>query len=140
VLAAVLSLASVSAGAATTPGAPPSGAGAHGKPPSGLTKPTAAGMVTALADGVITMKGSGQPAVTVDYASSTTFRTMSGSSSASALKVGDFISVVGTKSSTGTVTAKSIMIGAPPGKMGRGPGGRPSGNGVAPHHTTPAGA
>ncbi len=66
--------------------------------------------------------------------SATTYKTMTGSqgatatTSASALKVGDFVGVQGTKSSDGSVTASSIVIsaGPPPGsRVGPVKGGRP---------------
>ena len=79
--------------------------------------------------------------MTVVYSSSTTFKTMAGtrgsgttsSSSAAALKVGDFVGVDGTKNADGTVDASSVTIGTgmPPGGRGGPPGleGAPPGQG-----------
>ena len=82
--------------------------------------------MTALSGDDITVQDQSKAAHTVVYSASTTFRTTSGASSASALKVGQFIAVQGTTDTDGNVTAKSIVIGAkPPGKMGPGSGGKP---------------
>jgi hypothetical protein len=134
-LAAVLSLSAVTAGA-TTPsgGTPPTGGGQHGGPAGGM-RPTASGKVTSVSGDVITLsvRTKSTPTVTVDTTASTTYRTMTGSTTASAVKVGDFVSVQGTKASDGTVTAKTVMVGtAPPGKMGAPGGKRPSGQKGAP--------
>jgi hypothetical protein len=134
VLAAVLGLGvatGAGAGAATTTPSR-SGAAAHGAPPGGMGRPTVAGQITALSGNDITVETNAETSVTVDYSSSTTFKTGAGptggtSSSASALKVGDFIGVTGTKNSDGSVTAAAVMIGRPP-QMGKGgPGGMPKG-------------
>jgi hypothetical protein len=138
-LAAVLSLgvATGVSGAATTTG--DTGA-AHGHPPEGtMTKPTVSGKISALSGDDITVETNAKGSVTVVYSSSTTFKTNAGpgagsgtTSSASALKVGDFIGVQGTKNTDGSVTATSVTIGRAlqmgkggPGKGGAGKGGSP---------------
>jgi hypothetical protein len=132
-LAAVLSLgvaAGSEAGAATAPG------GTGGRPPgAGMTRPTASGKITALHGDDITLQTDAKSSVTVVYSSSTTFETDPGpgggtTSSASALKVGDFVGVQGTKESNGTVTASSVTIGRPR-HMGKGGPGGGSGAGRA---------
>jgi uncharacterized protein DUF5666 len=134
VVAAALSLGTVAAGAATTgTSAPPSSA--RGGAPPGMTKPTAAGKITALSGDDITLKDKASTTVTVVYSSSTTFRAPSGSASASDLKVGESIAVTGTKNNDGTISATSIMVGGPP--AGRGgppghPGGKPPAGGKPP--------
>jgi hypothetical protein len=116
-LAVTLGLGSTTAGAS----GPPSTSGQHGTPPSGMGRLTAGGKVTALSGDTITIEARDKSTETVTFTSATTFRTMSGSSRASALKVGDFIGVEGTKHSNGSVTATSVMIGSgPPGHIGRG--------------------
>jgi Domain of unknown function (DUF5666) len=86
-----------------------------------MGRPTTGGKVTALSGDTITIETRDKDSQTVTYSSSTTFRTMSGSSTSAALKVGDFIGVEGTRHSNGSVTATSIMIGTnSPGSMGRG--------------------
>jgi hypothetical protein len=108
-----------------------------------MARPTVSGKVTALSGDTITLETNAKSSVTVVYSSSTTFRTNSSAgggttSSASALKVGDFIGVTGSKSSDGSVTATTVMIGQPtrpgngaPGGPGKGgPGG--SGKGGRP--------
>jgi Domain of unknown function (DUF5666) len=134
VLAAVVGLgvgAGSAAGAATTTPSR-SGGAAHGAPPGGLGRPTVAGQVTAVNGNDITVETGTKSSVTVVYSSGTTFTTGGGtSSSASALKVGDFIGVTGTEDSDGSVTATALMIGRPP--KGR-PGGAPKGG------TPPSGA
>jgi len=126
VLAAALGLGSVAAGAVTTNSGPPSSPGQHGRPPAGMTRPTRGGKVTALSGDTVTIQTRGGTSQTVTYASTTTFRTGSGTSNSSALKVGDFIAVKGTTNSDGSVSATSIMISTnPPGPMGQGGGGRP---------------
>jgi Domain of unknown function (DUF5666) len=129
-LAAVLSVAvATGAGAATTPSGN-SGTATYGRPPGGgMTRPTVSGKITALSGADITVETSARTSVTVVYASSTTFKTDPGpgggtTSSASALKVGDFIGVQGTKNADGSVAASGITIGRPH-QMGRagGPGG-----------------
>jgi hypothetical protein len=107
-----------------------------------MVKPTAAGKITALSGDTITIQSRDQTTETIDFSSSTTFRTMSGTTTSSALKVGDFIAVSGTKNSDGTVTATSVMVGPPP--MGRGgPGGHrgakpPPGRGAPPTGAGPS--
>jgi hypothetical protein len=61
------------------------------------------------------------------------------STSASALKVGVFVGVQGTKNSDGTVTATSVVIGRPP-QMGQGGAGSRRGSGTPPSGTPPTGA
>jgi hypothetical protein len=134
-LAAVLSLGvatGTGAGAATTTSGN-SGGAAHGRPPGGGTaRPAVSGKITALSGDDITVETSAKTSVTVVYSSSTTFKAGPGpggagtTSSASALKVGDFIGVQGTKNSDGSVTASSIAIGRPQ-RMGK--GGGPGGGG-----------
>ncbi|MGP0032509.1 MAG: DUF5666 domain-containing protein [Acidimicrobiales bacterium] len=125
-LAVALGLGGASAGA-TTPGHSPPTHGPQGSPRSG-TRPTAAGKVTALGAGTITLESRDATSQTISYSSSTTFRTLSGSSDAGALRIGDFVVVVGTRDSGGGVTATSIMFGTdPPGTMGKGDGNRPPG-------------
>jgi hypothetical protein len=93
-----------------------------------MGRPTVAGQVTALSGDDITVETNAKSAVTVVSSSGTTFRTGAGpgggtASSASALKVGDFIGVTGTKNSDGSVTATAVVIGRPT-QMGKGgPGG-----------------
>ena len=138
VLAAVLGIGvatGAGAGAATATSGN-SGAGTHGRPPAGMVRPTVSGKITALSGDTITVETNAKGSVTVVYSSSTTFKANGGAgggttSSSSALKVGDFIGVTGTKNSDGSVTATTVMIGQPtpmgkggPGAMGRGgPGG-----------------
>jgi hypothetical protein len=128
VLAAVLGLGvATGAGAATTTSGN-SGGAVHGAPPGGMARPTVSGKITALSGDDITVETNAKSSVTVVYSSSTTFKTNPGpgggtTSSASALKVGAFIGVTGTKNSDGSVTATSVMIGRPA-QMGKGgPGG-----------------
>ncbi len=96
------------------------------------------GKVTALSGDDITVQTRGKRTTTVVYSSATTFKTMSGpggtssGASASALEVGGFIGVQGTRNSDGSVTASSIVIGTgpPPGRQRRAAPGvvrRPSG-------------
>jgi Domain of unknown function (DUF5666) len=124
-----LGLGSASAGAATQSSGAPTSTGAHGRPPPGLGPPTARGKVTALSGDTITISTQDKTSETVTYTSSTTFRTMSGSSDAAALRVGDFLVVQGTKNSDGSVTATGIMFGTralgPMGQGGHRPGGQP---------------
>jgi hypothetical protein len=138
VLAAVLGLGvATGAGAATTTSGD-SGAAAHGAPPGGMARPTVSGKITALSGDDVTVETNAKSSVTVVYSSSTTFKTDLGpsggaTSSASALKVGAFIGVTGTKNSDGSVTATTVMIGRPV-QMGKGRGSKggkpPSGGGV----------
>jgi hypothetical protein len=131
-LAAVLSLGvATGAGAATTtPGN--SGGAPHGRPPGGTARPTVSGKITALSSDDITVETNAKTTVTVVYSSSTTFKADPGpgggtTSSASALKVGDFIGVQGTKNSDSSVDASSVTIGRPQ-QMGQ--GGRPPAGGA----------
>jgi hypothetical protein len=134
-LAAVLGLGvATGAGAATTSGT--TGAAAPGRPPGGQARPTVAGKVTALSGDEVTVETSSDASVTVLTSSGTTFESGPGpnagtTSSASALKVGDFIGVQGTKNGEGTVTASTVLIGRPPG-TGRGRAG-----GTGPRSGTP---
>jgi hypothetical protein len=140
-LAAVLGLglgvgvgAGASAGAATTGSAGARGA-AHGRPPGGMGRPTVAGKVTALSGDDITVLTNGTTKVTVTSTSGTKFETGAGpkggtASSASALEVGDFIGVEGTKASNGTVTASTVVIGRP--AQGKGGPGGAAGRGARP--------
>jgi uncharacterized protein DUF5666 len=138
-LAAVLGLglaAGAGAGAATTT----SGAAAHGRPPGGMARPTVAGKITALSGDDITLQSNASTSVTVVSTSSTKFETDPGpgggtTSSASALKIGDFVGVQGTRNSDGTVTATTVTIGRPA-RMGKGGPGGTAGRGGTP----PAGA
>jgi Domain of unknown function (DUF5666) len=143
VLAAVLGLGvatGAGAGAATTSGN--SGTAAHGAPRGGMARPTVSGKITALSGDDITVETNAKSTVNVVYSSSTTFKTNPGpsggtSSSASALKVGDFIGVNGTKNSDGSVSATTVTIGRPA-QMGKGAqggaakGGKPPSGGGAP--------
>jgi hypothetical protein len=95
-----------------------------------MARPTVSGKVTALNGDDITVETNAK-SVTVVSTASTTFKAGPGpgggtTSSASALKVGDFIGVQGTKNSDGSVTASSVTIGRPP-QMGK--GGRPGSGG-----------
>ena len=135
-LAAVLSLGvatGTGAGAATTTSGN-SGGAAHGRLPGGGTpRPAVSGKITALSGDDITVETSAKTSVTVVYSSGTTFKAGPGpggagtTSSASALKIGDFIGVQGTKNSDSSVTASTVMIGRPQ-QMGR--GGRPPSGGA----------
>ena len=136
VLAAVLGLGvatGAGAGAATTTSGN-SGGAAHGAPPGGMARPTVSGKITTLSGDDITVETNAKSSVTVVYSSSTTFKTNAGpsggtTSSASALKVGAFVGVTGTKNSDGSVTATTVMIGRPA-QMGKGrPGGPGGGSG-----------
>ena len=93
-----------------------------------MARPTVSGKITALNGDDITVETNAKTPVTVVSSASTTFKADPGpgggtTSSASALKVGDFIGVQGTKNSDGSVTASSVTIGRPQ-QMGKGgPGG-----------------
>jgi hypothetical protein len=135
-LAAVLSLGvATGVGATTTP--PGNSGGAHGRPPGGgVARPTVSGKVTALNGDDITVETDAKSPVTVVYSAGTTFKANAGpgggtTSSASALKVGDFIGVQGTRNSDGSVTASSVTIGRPP-QTGKGGPGGPARNGKPP--------
>ena len=118
-LATVLSLGAVAAaaGATTSSG---SRAGPPGRPPTGAARPTLLGRVSALGGADITVETRGQKTTRVTYSSATAFEVTSGpsgtpsSTSASALEVGDFVGVRGTRNGDGSVTASSIVIGTPP--------------------------
>ena len=135
-MATVLGFGASAAGATSASG-PPSGA--HGQPPGG-TRPTVAGKVTAVSGDDVTVQTRGSATTTVVVSSATTYATAtrpgaaSSAATASALKVGDFIGVEGTARSDGTVSARSIVIGAgaPPGNPGgRVRGSRPPGSAPA---------
>jgi hypothetical protein len=106
-----------------------------GQPGPGGTPPAAAGKVASIGTDSFTITDRSGTTVTVDVSSSTTYEDRSvTSASLSTLKVGDFVAVAGT-SSSGTVTATSVMIGGPGGPRGPegpeglgGPGG-PAGPG-----------
>jgi hypothetical protein len=87
-----------------------------------MAKPTAAGKITALSGDDITITNRDKTTETVVFSASTTFRNRWGTTTAAALKVGDFIAVMGTTNSDGSVTATSVMLGGPPPGRG-GPGG-----------------
>jgi hypothetical protein len=101
-----------------------------------MARPTVSGKITALHGDDVTVETNAKTSVSVVVSSSTTFTTDPGpsggtTSSASALKVGDFIGVQGSKGSDGSVAASSVTIGRPlhtgqrsPGG-GRGAGGQP---------------
>ena len=143
-MAAVLGLGAGVAGAASGPSAPPSSGGSTSEAPTGQPAggnlPTVGGRITALSGDEITVRTRDDSATTVDYSASTTFTTFTAkgtntATSASALKVGDFIGVVGTKESNGTVSATKIMVSTgPPGGTGARPaagaGARPAGTGA----------
>jgi hypothetical protein len=103
-------------------GAPISGGSVQGGP-SGQT-PTAspgestgngtAGTVTAFSGDSITVRTRGQSALKVVVNSATTFKDGSRTTTGAALKKGDFVMVVGSTSSDGTVTAKTVTFGSTP--------------------------
>lgn len=135
-LAAVLSLGVATGSGAGAATAPPGNSGvAHGGP---IARPTVAGKITALKSEDITLETNATTTVTVVASSSTAFKADPGpggatTSSRSALKVGDFIGVQGTKNSDGSVSATSITVGrasragkgGPGGGAGGGKGGKP---------------
>ena len=131
-MATVLGLGASTAGAATSTSGPP--AGAHGQPPAGAARLTVGGKVTAVSGNDVTVEMRQDTTTTVVVSSATTYKTAtrpggaSSTASTSALKVGDFIGVQGTRESGGTVIASSIVISntAPPGGPAeRVKGGRP---------------
>jgi Domain of unknown function (DUF5666) len=138
VLAAVLGLGlatGANAGAATTASGN-TGTSAHGRPPGGMARPTVSGKISALDDDDITVETNANTSVTVVFGSSTTFKANPGpsggtTSSASALTVGAYVAVWGTKDSDGTVTATTVRIGRPP-QMGKGGPGGGAGRGSNP--------
>ncbi len=139
ILATVLSLGTVAGAAGTTsastrprvpPGAPPGKSGTAGPtgPGSATTggiRPTVAGRITALhgRDIVVAVPdGRGRSSTattTVVYSATTSFKAVSSksgtatTSSSSALKVGDFVAVRGTRHGN-TVSASAVVIGAGP--------------------------
>ncbi len=150
VVAVALALGTGAAGAATSTGTPAHGAtgrppaGAAGHSPLGNVKPTVVGTVTAVGNDRVTLRTMGPPnssnasathqTVVVTYDAATTRHTLRGTSSSSALTVGEFVVVVGTRQHDGTVAATALYAGAAP----RGPGG--SGTGRPPSGTGPGGA
>ena len=134
-LAAVLGLGASAAGAATSTAG--TRAGAHGRPPAGSARPTVAGKITAVSGDDVTVRTRDATTTHVVVSSATTFKTLTGpkgaasTSGASALAVGRFIAVQGTKNSDGTVAASSVVVSTrtPPGGPG-GPGG--PGRGTSP--------
>jgi hypothetical protein len=106
-----------------------------------MARPTVSGKITALhGNDIIVETHAKTTTVTVVASSSTTFKSGPGpsggaTSSATALRIGDFIGVQGTENSDGSVSASSVTIGRPPqmGKAGRGgpgKGGRPPSGGA----------
>jgi Domain of unknown function (DUF5666) len=140
-LAAVLSLGVATGAGAATTASGNSGGVAHGRPPGGgMARPMVSGKITALSGEDITVETNAKTSVTVVYSSSTTFKANPGpsggtTSSASALRVGDFIGVQGTENSDSSVTASSVTIGRPP-QMGK--GGGPSRGGRPPSGEAPS--
>ena len=123
VLAAVVGLGV--AGTAGTAGATGTGGAPSARSPGGGARPTVAGKITALSGDDITVETTRDATVTVVYSSRTTFQNGGTATSASALKVGDFVGVQGTESD-GTVTASTVMVGRPPGsRPGRSGGSTP---------------
>jgi hypothetical protein len=138
VLAAVLGLGvATGAGAgAATPPAEHTGTSGRGGPSGGMARPAVTGKITALHGDDITVQTNARASVTVAFSSSTTFKADPGptggtTSSASALKVGDFVGVQGATNSDNTVTATTVTIGRP--QMGKGrPGGGTGRSGTPP--------
>lgn len=138
-LAAILGLGlstGANAGAAT---AAPRNTGTAQGPPGQMARPTVSGRISALRGDDVTVETTAKTSLTVVFGSTTTFKTIAGpsggtTSSASALKVGEFIGVRGTKNNDGTVTATTVTIGRPP-RMGK---GGPDGSGKS--GTPPAGS
>ena len=125
VSAVVLSLDSATAGAPVD-GASPLSRGQRGTAQTGMPHPTTAGQITSLSGDTATIQALDKASRSITYSSSTTFRTMSGTSSAAVLRVGDFIAVMGTKKRDGSVAATSVMIGmSSHGNMGNGGSARP---------------
>lgn len=124
--------------AATSPASPGSGAAPRSQPRAGAVRPTVLGRIIALSGDDVTVQTRGKT-TTVVSSSATTFKTLSGSSgtssrsSASALRVGDFIGVQGAENSDGTVTASCIVIstGPPPGGSGAARADAPRGGAAA---------
>jgi hypothetical protein len=111
-----------------------SGSPTQGRPPAGMARPTVAGTVTALSGNTVTVETNAKRSVSVVTSSSTTYKSNPGpngaaTSSASALKIGAFIGVQGTKNADGTVTATTVVIGRPP-QMGKGLPSRGTGRGT----------
>jgi hypothetical protein len=131
----MVGLASADAGASTAQGAqPPPSTTTQRTPPIGGTKPTTGGKITALSTDLITIETPNRAKQTIAYSTSTKFRTLSGSSSSSALKLGEFVAVVGSETSDRGVTATTIVIStSPSGTPARGPG-KPTGGPLASHN------
>ena len=149
ILATVLSLGTVAAAAGTTsastrPRLPPGGAPGKsgtagptgpGSATTGGIRPTVAGRITELHGHDIVVAAPGGPGrsnaatTTVVYSATTSFKAVSSksgtatASSSSALKVGDFVAVRGTRHGN-TVTASAVVVGggppAAPPRRGRG--------------------
>jgi hypothetical protein len=107
-----------------------------------MGRPAVTGKITALNGSDITVETDGKTSVSVAYSSSTTFKANPGpsrgtTSSASALKIGDFVGVQGTKNSDGSVTASSVTIGRSQ-RMGKG-GGPGGGSGPSTGGKPPSG-
>jgi hypothetical protein len=116
-LLGALTFRGVARAATTHTGKPPNSA--HGQRPNGTgMAPTASGKITALSGHDITISGRNSSTETVIYSSTTKFETRSGTTTASALILDEFINVQGTKAPNGDVTATTVMIGSEP------PGGR----------------
>jgi hypothetical protein len=100
-----------------------------------MARPTVSGTITALRGDDITVETTAKSVVTIVTTSNTTFTTNPGpgggtTSRASALKVGGFIWVTGTKDSD--VTATTITIGRPLRRGQGAPGHRPGKGGTPP--------
>jgi hypothetical protein len=114
---------SVRDAAAPAPGAPTNGAG-RGARPGGGTAPAgsfAAGSVTSVSGGTLTVKDASGTAWTVTTSTSTTV-TKAAPTTLSALVIGQPVQVMGAKANDGTVTATSVQQG--------------NGGGFAPRATT----
>lgn len=118
---AALSFGSLAGASTAHHGASPTSAPHLRGPMTRGAQPTAGGKITTLSGDDVTLAGRNSASQTVVYSASTTFATMSGSTTSSALKVGEFITVHGTKKPDGDVDATSIMIST-------GPPGGPKGN------------
>ncbi len=134
-MAVVLGLGAGVAGAATS--ATSSTNAPRGQPAG--QRPAVSGKITAIKGDDVTVRTQSSGTTTVVYSTETTFETMGAKGSrttvtAAKLKVGEFIGVTGTKSSTGAVSATTIMIGnEPPGRAGPpGSGSRRPGAGPGP--------
>jgi uncharacterized protein DUF5666 len=137
VLAAVLSLGAGVAGGSPPKGShPPSSSSPRGMPPRNGAQPTADGKITSLSGTQMTLASRAKNAQVVTYSAATKFKTMTGTTTASSLKVGQFIAAQGTRQANGTVAATTIMISSGPPK---GTGTRPPGGTHPPRQGPPAG-